>query len=119
MVQVRYKGQNVLYIGGYALKAGLNEIQDEDFYRFMKSKTFKYRVESKILEVPADFPLEKPVKSSSQAEVEKPEEKLSVKEVLLMIEKSDDADYLQGLIDNDSRVKVVEEAKKKLKTLKQ
>lgn len=133
MVQLRYKGQNTLFVGGYALKAGFNEMKDEDFYKLMKnSKTFKLRVDQKILEVPAGFPLEKPVKekpvspsqpSDSQADdaEEKDEEqgdRLSVKATLKLIEKSDDADYLQGLIDKDTRPKVIEEAKKKLKALK-
>lgn len=133
MVQLKYKGQNTLYVGGYALKAGYNEMKDEDFYRLMKSKTFKVRVETKVLEVPAGFPIEKPVKNkpaptpvSSEKKAEEAEEKveeeqaehISVKATLKLIEKSDDADYLQSLIDKDTRPKVVEEAKKKLNALK-
>ena len=60
MVQVRYKGQSFLYINGYKIKAGVNEIKDDDFYNMMRSKTFRFRVEQKILEVEPGFPLEKP-----------------------------------------------------------
>lgn len=133
MVQLRYKGQNTLFVGGYALKAGLNEMKDEDFYKLMRtSKTFKFRVDSKILEVPAGFPLEKPVKEKpvspsepSDSQTDDADDKddehvdrLSVKATLKLIDKSDDEAYLQDLIDNDGRSKVVEEAKKKLKALK-
>lgn len=132
MVQVKYKGLNTLFVGGYALKAGFNEIKDEDFWNLMKTKLFKYRVEQKILEVPAGFPLEKPKKQSPDAKAESSEpvsddspevpedqgDRLSVKATLKLIEKSEDADYLQSLIDKDTRPKVVEEAKKKLATFK-
>ena len=137
MVQVRYKGQNFIYINGYKIKAGVNEIKDDDFYEMMRTKTFKFRVEQKILEVEPGFPLEKPtdIKKSADSpapskhehehEVEDAEEKeedhggrLSVKATLKLIDKSDDEEYLQNLIDNDGRHKVVEDAKKKLKSLK-
>lgn len=133
MVQVRYKGQNVLFVGGYKIKAGWNEIKDEDFYKLMQTKLFKYRVEQKILEVEPGFPLEKPkafkkpdpspAESDENADDadEKEEganDRLSVKATLKLIEKSEDGQYLQSLIDKDTRPKVVEEAKKKLKALK-
>jgi hypothetical protein len=131
MVQVKYKGLNTLFVGGYAFKAGLTEVKDEDFWNLMKTKLFKYRVEQKILEVPADFPLEKPKKkpeskdesSDVQADdspesVDEKGDRLSVKATLKLIEKSEDADYLQSLIDKDGREKVIEEAKKKLATFK-
>lgn len=133
MVQVKYKGLNTLYVGGYAIKAGLNEIKDSDFYEFMKMKTFAFRVRNRTLEVPPGFPLEKPpafkkpesTSDSSPEKVDEAEEKddgqadrLSVKATLKLIEKSEDGEYLQSLIDKDTRPKVVEEAKKKLKSLK-
>lgn len=134
MVQLKYKGLNTLYVGGYTIKAGFNDMKDEDFYKLMQTKTFKFRVEQGILEVPQGFPLEKPSvykkpaapSESSGQKPDDPEEKddeqadrPSVKATLKLIEKSDDPEYLQGLIDKDSRSKVVEEAKKKLQTLKQ
>lgn len=131
MVQVKYKGQNLLFVGSYKIKAGWNEIKDEDFYRLMATKLFKYRVDQKILEVEPGFPLEKPPAlkpTPSPASTDKPveseekedghDEKLSIKGTLKLIDKSDDADYLQDLIDNDGRGKVVEEARKKLKSIK-
>lgn len=137
MVQVRYKGQNFIYINGYKIKAGVNEIKDEDFYNMMRTKTFKFRVEQKILEVEPGFPLEKPadIKHSDVSpthskhehdhdhdDVEEKEEghgdRLSIKATLKLIDKSDDEEYLQNLIDNDGRHRVVEDAKKKLKSLK-
>lgn len=59
MVQIRYKGQNYLVFGKYRFNNGYTEVKDEDFYELMKSITFAYRVNEKILEVPKDFPLEK------------------------------------------------------------
>jgi hypothetical protein len=132
MVQVKYKGLNTLFIGGYAIKAGYNEISDKDFYDFMRTKTFSYRVLNKILEVPPGFPLEKPPafkkpespSDSSPAKVDdaedkdsEPTDRLSVKATLKLIDKSEDGEYLQSLIDKDTRPKVIEEAKKKLKSL--
>lgn len=131
MVQVKYKGLNTLYVGGYAFKAGFTEVKDEDFWNLMKTKLFKYRVEQKILEVPADFPREKPKKKpeskeeSSEVQADDSSEsgddqgvRLSVKDTLKLIEKSEDADYLQSLIDKDGRERVVEMAKRKLATFK-
>lgn len=133
MVKVRYKGQNILFVGGYKIKAGWNEIKDEDFYRLMQTKLFKFRVEQKILEVEPGFPLEKPkafkkpdpTDAPSDENADDAEEKeedhadrLSVKATLKLIDKSEDGDYLQSLIDKDTRPKVIEEAKKKLKSLK-
>lgn len=128
MVMLKYKGLNTLFVGGYALKAGYTEMKDEDFYKLMQTKTFKFRVMQKILEVPAGFSLEKPVKEldSSKELLEKAkdldlseekEEQLSQKATLKLISQSKDADYLQLLIENDPRSKVVEEAIKKLHTL--
>ncbi len=131
MVQLKYKGLSTLYVGGYAIKAGLTEMKDEDFYKLMQTKTFRFRVEQKILEVPPGFPLEKPSVfkepvAPSESSASKPDEsedddqadRQSVKATLKLIEKSNDPAYLQGLIDKDSRPKIVEEAKKKLQTLK-
>lgn len=132
---VRYTGNNILFIDGYKIKAGMNEIKDEDFYKLMKSKTFKYRVEKKIIEVPASFPLEKPAtpkkpeapKDSSSDNVDESDKDegdadsgnfLSVKALLKLIDKSEDKEYLQGLIEKETRAKVVEAAQKKLDSLK-
>ena len=60
MVQIRYKGQNYLIVGKYRFNNGYTEVKDDDFYEMMKSPTFAYRVNQRILEVPKDFPLEKP-----------------------------------------------------------
>lgn len=69
MVQVKYKGQNSLRVGNYKIVNGFNEIKDDDFYHMMESKTFKFRVQTNILEVPANFPLVKPEPISSLKEV--------------------------------------------------
>lgn len=60
MVQIRYKGQNYLIVGKYRFNNGYTEVKDEDFYEMMKSPTFAYRVNQRILEVPKGFPIEKP-----------------------------------------------------------
>jgi hypothetical protein len=133
MVQLKYKGLSTLYVGGYALKAGFNEMKDVDFYKLMQTKTFRFRVEQKILEVPLGFALHKPtaiknpvVTTEATPEkvvdhIEKDEENAnatSVKPTLKLIEKSTDREYLQNLIYKDQRPRVVDEAKKRLKSLK-
>lgn len=133
MVLLKYKGFSTFFIGHYALKPGFNEVKNEDFYKMMEIKAFRYRVEKKLLEVPEDFPINKlaAIKKSvaskgSIAEKavvpRKTEEKeldvLSAKATLKLIDKSIDREYLQTLIYKDERPKIVEEAKKRLKSLK-
>ena len=120
MVKVRYKGLNILYVGSYALKAGYNDMKDEDFYKLMQTKLFRHRVEQKILEVPIDFPLEKNTQKEHKnvpSEDEEIEGKLSVKSILKLIEKAKDISFLKRIIEQDGRSRVIEEAKKKLELL--
>jgi hypothetical protein len=132
MVKVTYKGQNYILFGKTRIANGVNEISDEEFYRLMKTPTFASRVNSKILQVPKDFPLEKPSKKRIEKEVindiehnntesnddkNNPQESLSTKELLKEISQSKDGIYLKNLVDHDSRVKIREAARKKLESL--
>lgn len=128
MVQVIYKGSAMMQVNGYKIVKGYNEIKDDDFYNMMKMESFRSRIYKKILEVPKDFPLDKPApkkadspdSSAQKADESEDDEKtnsLSVKATLKLIEKSEDKDFLQSLIDTDGRSKVVEQAKKKLENL--
>jgi hypothetical protein len=135
MVQVKYKGSNYLLFGKNRIVNGINEIPDEEFYKLMKHPSFSSRITKGELGVPKDFPLEKPKalakedskqenKSSENEEVKGHDEedhhendRLSVKQTLKLVQKSDDVEYLQNLIDSDSREKVKEAAQKRLEDL--
>ena len=133
MVQVNYKGINIYFVGSYKIVAGLNEIKDEDFYKFMQTITFKFRVEQKIIEVPQGFPLQKPAiekpspisetsarvaGESEDEEKEEHKDRLSLKATFRIIEKAESEEVILKLLEIDNRPKVVEEAKKRLKALK-
>lgn len=138
MVNLIYRGQNYVLIGKYKIVNGNNEIQDDDFYKLMKSPIFALRVNQKIFEVPKDFPLERPVvetKKETKKESENKEDqnedhdedhdennspdRLSAKQTLKLIQKSDDANFLKELIDSDDRSKIKEAAQKKLDSLEE
>ncbi len=125
MVMVSYKGPNPLLINGYKFAPGKSiEVKDEDFWKMMLSKTFAFRVKEKMIQVPKDFPLEKPkpVKSETEVAKEKEEEAKSpdlpsLKGILRAIEESEDVEFLNGLADSDPRDKVKEAVAKKLEKL--
>lgn len=136
MVNVIYRGQNYLLFGRTRIVNGNNEIPEEEFYKLMKYPTFALRISNRQLQVPEDFPLEPPKspkkdnkveskqKSEEQEETEDHEgddehsqDRLSVKQTLKNIQKSDDAEYLKGLIESDDRQKVKDAAQKRLDAL--
>lgn len=130
MVQLKYKGQNYVVFGRTRINTGMNEIPDAEFYRLMKSPLFSSRVQSGVFQVPEGFPLEQPKpakkvekeasKDEGHEDDEQEEEgsdRLSVKQTLKVIRDSEDADYLQGLIDKDDRQKVKDAAQKRLESL--
>lgn len=123
MVQLRYKGQNTLFIGGYKIVAGLNDIKDEDFYRLMASKTFRLRVESRILEVPKGFAVHRsskvtlPEDKADEIESSAGEDRQSVRSVLKTIESSEDEEFLKKIAETDGRNKIMENAKKRLQAI--
>lgn len=129
MVAVKYKGQNYLLFGSTKIVNGFNDIADQEFYKLMKYPTFSNRISSGILSVPNGFPLEDPklaeknkqVKENPKEETEKEEETesglLSVKQTLKNIQKSDDLDFLKGVLKTDEREKVKEAATKRLDAL--
>lgn len=136
MVNLIYRGQNYVLIGKYKIVNGNNEIPDDDFYKLMKSPLFASRVNKKIFQVPKDFPLEKPEiekkkepRKEKEPEVEDDHEddheennsfdRLSAKQTLKLIQKSEDIDYLKELIDSDDRTKVKEAAQKKIDSLQE
>ncbi len=156
MATVNYKGKSTLFINGYKIVPGANDIPDDDFNTMMQSKTFKARVQQNILEVKGGLPAEKkepaktfpPVKpmssgnkgvlkqpASEQRQAPVPQERhseepvkqerhsehelsSSLRDTLSEIELSEDKVFLKELIDSDERQKVVDAAKKRLKTLK-
>lgn len=125
MVQVRYRGKNtIIFPPKYKFKSGVTDVLDSDFYELMKSPLFANRVKNGVFEVPADFPLEKPLAKKEAAPVEEAapakeeiSDRLNVKQTLKLISASEDKDYLQSVIDSDGREKVVEEAKARLDSL--
>lgn len=138
MVQLRYKGQNFILVGGYKISTGYTEIKDEDFYRLMNSPTFAHRVELGVFQVPVDFPLKKLDESVSEAnevlkliisEAEKPTDKddeddletdatyLKKKDALAKIETSSDLEELVKLVSHKSKP-VSDAAKAKIDYLK-
>lgn len=141
MVQIKYKGLKTIYVGGYAFRAGFTNVKDEDFWNLMRTKLFKFRVEKKIFEVPKGFPLEKPSPQNLEKKIESSEvkpddsissfskeseiftcgtkEKMSVKDTVNLIDNSFDEIYIKSILEKDSRKRVVEEAKRKLATLKE
>ena len=146
MATVNYRGKSVFFINGYKIIPGNNEIPDEDFNTMMKSKTFKSRVDQNILEVKGGLPQEKKAPDMSMTQVKpiqsahadivkqsvreqrqesvKPEKHSEyegvsgLRETLAEIEQTENTAFLKDLIDNDERQKVVDAAKKRLKTLK-
>jgi hypothetical protein len=121
MVAIRYKGQNYLVFGKYRIANGYTEIPDADFYQLMKSPTFAYRVNQRILEVPKDFPIEKPKEDSKNKAIDNEEvdanEKLTAKQLIQDIGKSEDLNYLNNLIKTDARKTVKDEAQSRIDTL--
>ena len=125
-MKIKYKGKNFLYVGGYKIKSGWNEMLDDDFYLLMKTKLFKFRVDQNILEVQAGFPKDF-LKTEKAADMfyedvlseNLQDEKniLSVKAVLKTIAKSESVEFLQNILDTDTRSKIQEEAKNKLNSL--
>lgn len=124
MVLAKYNKTNPLILCGYRLQYGMNDIKDEAFWEMMKSKTFAFRVKTRIIEVPKDFPLEKPRPQKTQPEqnqVESKEEEFpnlpSEKGLLKAIQTSKDLVFLQGLLDTDPREKIKEAAFNRLEKL--
>lgn len=126
-MKIKYKGKNFLYVGGYKIKSGWNELSDDDFYLLMKTKLFKFRVDQNILEVEPGFPIDA-LKTEKVADMfyedvlseNLQDEKniLSVKAVLKTIAKSESLEFLQNILDTDTRSKIQEEAKNKINSLK-
>lgn len=131
MVKITYKGQNYILFGKHRIGNGVTEIPDEEFYRLMKTPTFSARVRSNVFQVPKGFPLEHPLslkKTKEKVEVHEvsdhedhdedhSSDHHSVKELLKKIHSSKDTEFLRGIVQNDSRVKVLEAARKKLESL--
>lgn len=125
-MKIKYKGKNFLYVGGYKIKSGWNEMLDDDFYLLMKTKLFKFRVDQNILEVEAGFPMDA-LKTEKAADMfyedvlseNLQDEKniLSVKAVLKTIAKSESLEFLQNILDTDTRSKIQEEAKNKINSI--
>lgn len=125
MIKVKYIGTNLYTIGGYnkigSYKFEQNketEVKDEDLWSLMLCEPFAYRVHNNILQVPRDFPLQKPkaIEAPKEKEEEKHEEKeedslphenlLPLRTVLKTIEESEDKKYLLEIYDMDTREKV-------------
>lgn len=136
MITITYKGSNYLTFGKKRIGPGATELTEDEFYKLMAHPSFKKRVEMGMIVVPPGIPLEKPKQAKkANAKEEKPSEKveeqeegqdeeevhgtdrLSSKQTLKNIAKSEDIDYLQDLVDNDDREKVKEAAKKRLEAL--
>ena len=123
MVMVKYKGSNLYVIGGYHKIPAYRlqpqkslEIKDEDFWNFMTSKTFAYRVQENIICVPRDFPLSKPKQIAKESKnIDNQTESLtSLKSVLRSIEETNDIDFLLKLSESDTREKVKDAIDKKI-----
>ena len=127
MVLVKYKGTNPLYMQGYNIQKGDNEIKDDDFYLMMKNEVFSARVKNHLLEVPEGFPLEKENfhpnnkddKILDNNKVEQDEnshhdELQPLKQVLKEIHHLKDIDYLKNLRELDLRDKVQDAIMKRL-----
>lgn len=131
MVQVKYKGQNYIMFGTRKIVNGQNDIPDEEFYKLMNHPSFASRISSKVFEVPSGFSLVNPNITKKVAkdktsedhndshdleddEEEKTGDRLSIKQTLKIIQKSDDFEYLKGLLDSDDRQKVKDAAQKRL-----
>ena len=135
MVMVKYNGTALYKIGGYQkiekyafLPGKTVEILDEDFYRLMVSKPFAYRVNNNILVVPRDFPIVRPLQLKEvqeKAEHEKEEETslsqnvASLKSTLRLIQETKDEEFLNQVLESDSRDRVKEAVKKRLFELEQ
>jgi len=136
MVNVIYRGQNYLMFGRIKIVNGNNEIAEDEFYKLMKYPTFAFRISNGTLQVPKDFPLEqpKPLKKAdksvskdkseniedaedNEGDEEQYQDRLSIKQSLKSIQKSEDIDYLKDLIETDDRQKVKDAAQKRLDTL--
>jgi hypothetical protein len=120
MVAIRYKGQNYLVFGKFRIANGYTEIPDADFYKLMKFPTFAYRVNQRILEVPAGFPIDKPADEKKDKSVEEDadsSDKLTAKQLIQDIGKSNDLDFLNNLIKNDARKTVKDEAQARIDSL--
>lgn len=128
MVEVRYKGTNYIQFGERKIVNGVNEIPEDEFYKLMDHPSFAERVKGKIFLVPAGHPLERPKEKVEPVKVELDSdsheddeagssERLSVRQLLREIPKSDDLVYLQDLVNNDGRDRVKEAAVKRLEAL--
>jgi len=118
MVLLTYKGQNFIYFGTIKIVPGINDISDDEFHKLMKFPTFKSRVESKKFSVPNSFNIEAYQKAqvqnninetyNNEEEEDKKSDKMSVKQTIKNIQKIDDLDYLNSLLESDDREKVQE-----------
>lgn len=123
MVSIKYFGTGLYTVGGYnnipsyTFKKGVStDVLEDHFYEFMKNKSFAYRVDENLLQVPREIPL---IRSNliEHQEDESTKNLSSLKGILKAIEETFDYDFLNSVLESDPRDKVKKAIELRLKNL--
>lgn len=122
-MKILYKGTNPLFIGSKKLMQGEHFIEKELFKSLMRNEAFNWRVENGVISIlEEDFEeeevkgFEESNKTSLQEDIEEyiP---IAYNEGFKVISESTDRDFLQKIINFDTRERLVSKAKERLQKL--